>query len=103
MVTKTYLKPTYIPTYLCDSCDSCDSSDSSKSNDSSYSYCSDSSDQQTFLSPKNFFRQKNYKTFFPKKNLTKKVKMWQILNNLNFTKLKNSKRDKTQKLQMWQN
>ena len=38
MLPKTYLKPTYLPTYLCnisDSCDSCDSSDSSESSDSS--------------------------------------------------------------------
>ena len=58
MVTKTYLKPTYLPTYLCDSFDSSDSSDSCDN--------SDSSDQKTC-----FFKQENFifhkKTFFAKK------------------------------------
>ena len=41
MVTKTYLKPTYLVTYLCASSDSIDISDSSDSSD--YSTSSDSS------------------------------------------------------------
>ena len=45
IVTKTYLKPTY----LCNSSDSCDSSDSSDNSDSSGSSdCSDSSDSDIF-------------------------------------------------------
>ena len=35
MVPKTYLKPTYLPTYIFDSSDASDSSDSSYSSDSS--------------------------------------------------------------------
>ena len=35
MLTKTYLKPTYLPTYLCDSSESSDRSDSRDSIDSS--------------------------------------------------------------------
>ena len=34
MVTKAYLKPTYLPNYLCDGSDSSDSSDSWDSSDS---------------------------------------------------------------------
>ena len=35
MINKTYLRPTYLPTYLCDSSDGSDNSDSSESIDTS--------------------------------------------------------------------
>ena len=44
MVTKIYLKPTYLPTYLCDSSDSSAKSNSKDSSDSSDK--SNSSDNQ---------------------------------------------------------
>ena len=46
MVNKTFFKPTYLHTYLCDSSDSNESSDSSDSSDSNAS--SESCDQNTF-------------------------------------------------------
>ena len=49
MVNATYLKPTYLHTYLCDSGDSSDMSDISGISDSN-----DRSDQKT-VSQKNFF------------------------------------------------
>ena len=49
MVTKIYLKPTYLPTYLCDSSDSSDKSDSSDSSDRSNS----SDTQHLFVTKKN--------------------------------------------------
>ena len=81
MVTKTYLKPTY----LCDSSDSCDSFNSSDSSESS-----DSSDQKTVFTNKQT------------KNCTKKLfflKTTFFLSNfvqqktLNVMKLKNTKFD----------
>ena len=71
METKTYLKPTYLPNYLCDSSSSSDrsyvsdSSDSSNSSDISYS--SDSSDK------KNFFHTKKYILIYQK---TQQLKLW---------------------------
>ena len=83
-VTKTYLKLTYLLTYLCDrsaSSDSSDSSDVSDSSDSSQSSeRSDTSDtndqkvlfhQQLFFSPF-FFSQKKYFN----KNLLHQKKLW---------------------------
>ena len=116
MVTKTYLQPTYLPTYVTTVTvgTAVDSSDSNES--------SDSSDQKTFFSltkhlfshkqKKNFFK-KNY--FHKKKKFTKKTlfhnnnkfhnkyKMWQNSKTQNLTKVKSSKCDKKQKQQMWQN
>ena len=98
MVTKTHLKPTYLPTYLCnssDSCDSCCSSESSESSDSS-----DSSDQTTYFSnKKTFFSQKNpKKTFFTKNIFLPNKSKCDQNQTQNVTKLKNSKFDRTQKL-----
>ena len=52
IVTKTYLKPTYLSTYLCDSSDNSGSSDSSHSRDKKMFY------QKTFF-PKQLFVTKN--------------------------------------------
>ena len=55
MITKTYLKPKYLPTYLCDSSDGSDINDSSDSSERS-----DGSDQNSIFPPKinTFFIQK---------------------------------------------
>ena len=78
---KTYLKSTYLLTYLCDSSANSGSSDSSERSDSSDSYdgsnISDSSDRRTFYLKQLFFsHNKNYKKchqltffFFTKKTL----------------------------------
>ena len=82
MLAKTYLKPTYLPTYS----DSGDSIDGIYSSD-----ISDRSDQQKrFIkkSPKNFFHQKL--------GSHKKLKMWQKSKSQNVTIIKNLKRDKIQ-------
>ena len=57
MVNETHLKPTYLPTYLCDNSDGSDSSDNTKK-----------------LQEKNFFAKLNFVTY---KNLWQKF----ILNN----------------------
>ena len=80
MLTKTYLKPTYLPTYLCDSSYSSDSSDCSDSSDSS-----DSSDDSDSSNQKNYFHKKPFFTknlFSQKKNVSKQIyqkKIWQNL------------------------
>ena len=66
MATKTYLKRTYLPTYLCDSSDSSDSRDSSDSSDSSDSM--DSCDEKKKIVTTKFCDEKK---------LCKKKKMWQ--------------------------
>ena len=80
MVTKTYLKPTYLPTYLCDSSDSWDSSDSSDSCDSS-----DSSDRITFFSSSHF-EFLGEKVFGGKKFFFEKV-FWSLLSLLSLLSL----------------
>ena len=52
MVTKIYLKPTYVPTYICDTSDSSAKSNSSDSSDSSDR--SNSSDTQHLFVTQNF-------------------------------------------------
>ena len=74
MVTETYPKPTFLPTYLCDSIvssdrsdssDSSDSRESSDSNDSSDSSDSSAScDKKKLFSPETFYQQKNVHQFY---------------------------------------
>ena len=54
MVPKNYLKPTYLPTYLCDNSDSSDSSESSES--SNKISLIKKIRKQNFLSPTNFWQ-----------------------------------------------
>ena len=68
IVTKTYLKPNYLSTYLCDSSDGSDSSDISDISDSSDSNDKKILSLKNFCSkPTNFFSQKKFLT---KKNFT---------------------------------
>ena len=103
MVTKTYLKPTYLPTYLPDRSDSCESCDSSDSSETTYFYL------KTILKNKLFLKTKPEILFFckHKKISQKKIKMRQNLKTQNEKKhhkkllmRQNSECDKTQELKI---
>ena len=110
MATKTYLKPTYLPTYIfksSDSCDSCDRSDRSDISESSDSSDISKRSDQIFFAKKlfssiNFFYQTTFltKNFFAPKKIHKTKTLptnSKCDKTLNVTKkTKNSNCDKTQ-------
>ena len=103
MLTKTYLKssylPTYLPNYLCDSSDSNYISDQTKFHKkknlfSHKIYIYINYQTSIFFGKKNFylfFKSFYTKKFGGKKNLRKKLKLWQNPNNSFVRKSRNSK------------